>query len=261
MFTCSRLIISRMYCNNCGERGHVFKDCRHPIMSCGLILLDSTSLPCDPETMKILMVHRKHSMAFTEFVRGKYEVSDLIFIQKLMTNMTFEEHSIIKNSEFQNVWTFHWGVGRDHHSHEYETSKQKFITLDLSSLIIGGYSESEWGFPKGRRQHRESDLNCAIREFGEETEITRESYTICKNLILEESFKGTNGINYKHLYYIAISKETITPNSIMSREQEREICQVKWMSLKECSETTRPHYTERQQLIKQLESTVRMFHT
>lgn len=250
-----------MYCNNCGEKGHVFRDCRHPIMSCGLILLDSTSLPCDPELMKILMVQRKHSMAFTEFVRGKYEIGDLDFIRRLLSNMTFEEHNLIENSDFQDVWTFHWGVGRDHHSHEYETSRQKFLSLDFTNLTSGGYPESEWGFPKGRRQHREADLNCAIREFGEETEIPRESYTICKNLILEESFKGTNGINYKHLYYIAISKESITPNLIMSREQEREICKVKWMSLKECSETTRPHYTDRHQLIKQLQSTVRMFHT
>jgi hypothetical protein len=73
-----------MYCNNCGEKGHVFRDCTHPIMSCGLILLDASKLPCQPESVKVLMVRRKHSMAFTEFVRGKYDLHDHDFIRRLI---------------------------------------------------------------------------------------------------------------------------------------------------------------------------------
>ena len=42
----------------------------------------------------------------------------------------------------------------------------KFTKIDVITLIgTTGYDESEWGFPKERRQHRESDINCAIREF------------------------------------------------------------------------------------------------
>jgi hypothetical protein len=92
-----------MYCNNCGEKGHAFRDCGHPIMSCGIILLDSSKLPCDPRTVKVLMVRRKHSMAFTEFVRGKYEPRNLIFIKKLLANMTFDEHKLLKTLEFSDL--------------------------------------------------------------------------------------------------------------------------------------------------------------
>ena len=33
------------------------------------------------------------------------------------------------------------------------------------------YIEKDWGFPKGRRNLRESDYDCALREFEEETDI------------------------------------------------------------------------------------------
>jgi len=251
-----------MYCNNCGEKGHVFRDCIRPIISCGLILLNSPKLPCDPKTVQVLMVRRKHSMAFTEFVRGKYEVGNTLFIKKLFSNMTFEEHDLLRTKEFADVWTQHWGEGRDHHSHEYEVSKSRFEQLDISSYVgTEGYTESEWGFPKGRRQHRETDLNCAIREFSEETDISRESYTVCKNLTLEETFKGTNDVEYKHIYFISVLSKDIILNTIMSDEQQREICEIKWMTLSECLGITRPHLLQRAKLLEDLEKTITLFNT
>jgi len=251
-----------MYCNNCGEKGHVFRDCIQPIMSCGLILLDSSKLPCDPKTVKVLLVRRKHSMAFTEFVRGKYEVGNTSFIKKLFANMTFGEQELLKTLEFPDVWTQHWGVGRDHHSHEYEVSKSRFEKLNISSFVgTEGYPESEWGFPKGRRQHREADLNCAIREFSEETDIPREMYTVCKNLSLEETFRGTNEIEYRHVYFLSVTVGEIILNTVMTREQEREICEMRWMTLAECAQTTRPHLIQRATLLENLEKTITLFNT
>jgi 8-oxo-dGTP pyrophosphatase MutT (NUDIX family) len=208
------------------------------------------------------MVQRKHSMAFTEFVRGKYNPEDTEFIKRLICNMTFAEHTVLKSMDFSNIWTNHWGIGRDHHSHEYDNSKSKYDSLDILSLIgKEGYSESEWGFPKGRRQHREPDLNCAIREFTEETDIPRDSYTVCKNLILEETFKGTNNIDYRHLYFICVMKDPIILNSVMTSEQEREICQVKWMTLDECFQTTRPHLVQREKLLTDMRKIIQIFTT
>ena len=251
-----------MYCNNCGEKGHVFRDCTHPIMSCGLILLDASKLPCQPDSVKVLMVRRKHSMAFTEFVRGKYEVGNIAFIKKLFANMTFSEHELLQTLCFQDVWTQHWGVGRDHHSHEYEVSKARFEKLDISSFVgPEGYPESEWGFPKGRRQHREADINCAIREFSEETDIPRESYTVCKNLSLDETFRGTNDVEYRHLYFVSVVATDIVLNTVMTREQEREICEMRWMTLGECRQTTRPHMVQRATLLENLEKTITLFNT
>jgi 8-oxo-dGTP pyrophosphatase MutT (NUDIX family) len=200
-------------------------------------------------------------MAFTEFVRGKYDLHDHDFIRRLIENMTFGEHSLLTNLSFPDIWTQHWGVGRDHHSHEYEVSKTKFESLPISLFQGGGYEESEWGFPKGRRQHRETDLNCAIREFSEETDIPRETYTVCNNLSFEETYKGTNGVEYRHLYFLSVTTGDIVLNTVMTHEQEREICEVKWMTLTECSGTTRPHLLQRSTLLENLKKTITLFNT
>ena len=67
------------------------------------------------------------------------------------------------------------------------------------------YQNPEWGVPKGRRQNKESDLKCALREFCEETGLKSINIKIFKNVIpLEEIYIGLNGIEYKHTYFLAI---------------------------------------------------------
>jgi 8-oxo-dGTP pyrophosphatase MutT (NUDIX family) len=76
------------------------------------------------------------------------------------------------------------------------------------------YEEPEWGIPKGRRDNKETDLQCAIREFQEETQITGNELTIYKNILpLEEVYVGNNGIRYRHVYFIGELKGDITPVS------------------------------------------------
>ena len=59
------------------------------------------------------------------------------------------------------------------------------------------------GISKGRRNLKESDYDCAIREFQEETGIKEGEYYILKNIKpVEEIFYGSNNIRYKHIYYI-----------------------------------------------------------
>ena len=85
-----------------------------------------------------------------------------------------------------------------------ETNKEwiEKIRGKLSSKNI--YNYPEWGVPKGRRQNKESDLKCALREFSEETGIMSSNIKIYKNVIpLEEIYIGLNGIEYKHTYFLA----------------------------------------------------------
>ena len=64
--------------------------------------------------------------------------------------------------------------------------------------------EQEWGFPKGRRNYKESNINCALREFEEETGYDKQSVSIIKNLLpFEETFVGSNLKSYKHIYFFA----------------------------------------------------------
>ena len=51
------------------------------------------------------------------------------------------------------------------------------------------------GIPKGRRNNHESNMDCAIREFTEETNIDKKNYKILNNLhCIQENYTGTNGL-------------------------------------------------------------------
>lgn len=242
------------FCNNCGDQGHVFRSCPSPIISCGLLLLNVPTLPADPTKVGILMVRRKDSLSYMEFLRGKYELSNSKYIHTLIRNMTRYEQQKIVQHPFDELWNFMWGDGRDTRSTEYAESAEKFKALDKSRLIRdlpSSYNEPEWGFPKGRRIRRETDVDCAVREFLEETNISRDAYTLCPELSVSETFKGTNDITYRHNYFIALARnpDDIDLECPLTYTQRREISLVAWKTLAECRTLIRPHYVRRVELL------------
>ena len=254
-----------MYCNNCGEKGHVFKGCKDPIISCGLVLLrgiyEPLVFPVSSKTVSALMVRRKDSMCYTEFLRGKYSLGDPTYMKKLISNMTIAEQKRIAEEEFDTLWTLLWGPGKDVHSMEYEISKEKYSTLNRPELIkscASTYTEPEWGFPKGRRARGESDLDCAVREFNEETNIPASSYAICKDLKFIETFAGTNNVKYMHIYFVAklVTSTEIDIKQPFTSMQQKEISAIAWKTLAESKTITRPHYVERKNLISTIEKTI-----
>lgn len=251
-----------MYCNNCGDRGHVFKSCKDPITSCGILLLrgvfEPLELPVHPDQVSVLMVRRKDSMAYMEFIRGKYDRDNSEYIKKLLSNMTIQEQTILRTEEFDKLWTKLWGQGRDTHSIEYEVAKESYEYINREKLISevpSVYQEPEWGFPKGRRSKGETDLECAMREFEEETNILPEAYQVYEDLVFTEVFTGTNNVKYKHVYFVAILKNSkmINLEQKLTATQRREVSAVAWKTLKECKQITRPHYVERKSMIDDLE--------
>lgn len=253
-----------MYCNNCGEQGHVFRTCKEPIISCGLLFIRSAFeplvLPVDPKSVSVLMVRRKDSMSYMEFIRGKYNSNEEEYIKRQLSNMTIQEQKLILEEPFELLWTKLWGNSRDTESMEYEAARYKFNSLDKRRLISecsSRFNEPEWGFPKGRRMRGESDVQCACREFFEETNIPNEAYTVT-DLKFSETFIGTNNIKYKHIYYVALLKDSKLFNlkHRLTPVQRREISAVDWKTLTECKAITRPHYTERKKMITELEKMV-----
>lgn len=252
-----------MYCNNCGAKGHLFRSCNDPVLSCGIILIQSPSLPVISNT-NLIMIRRKDSMSFAEFMRGKYDSSDTDYVNRLIRNMTINEQQMIANEPFETVWRSVWGEDRS--SGDYEPSQHKFNVLDRQSLVANNpstYQEPEWGFPKGRRHRGESDVDCAIREFGEETNIPRDSYLVLRNIRLEETFEGLNGIQYRHIYFVALLKspDMVDLTQRFTPMQRREISGISWKSFEECDDLVRPHHVQRKAMLEQLKSIVTTFET
>lgn len=263
--TGSQLITqSSMYCNNCGEKGHIFRMCADPVLSCGIILLETPTIPVKSDTTRLLMIRRKDSMSFAEFMRGKYDVNNVEYVARLFKNMTIKEQYLIVTEPFEVIWKSLWGD--DHQSADFKISQQKFSELNVHDLVYNNFSmyiEPEWGFPKGRRIRGESDMDCAIREFNEESNIPREAYTTLKNIRLEETFEGLNGVRYKHIYFIGLLQKPEMVNIFQrfTPMQRREISAIRWKTWEECEKEIRPHHNQRQSMMNDLKSIIETFET
>jgi len=254
-----------MYCNNCGQQGHVFRTCKDPIISCGVLLLrglyEPMKLPADPKAVSVLMVKRKDSMSYVEFIRGKYDLDNMSFVEKLISNMTQLEQKWITEESFETLWNKLWGNGRDSHGLEFDLAQERFNSLDKKAIVSkcpSKYRDPEWGFPKGRRMKGESDLDCAIREFFEETNIPKEAYKVMPEVYFTEVFRGTNDVLYKHVYYLALLENSKVMNikQKLTLSQRREVSAVDWKTLSESKMITRAHYTERKRIIDEVSTYV-----
>ena len=96
------------YCNNCGIKGHLYKDCKKPVTSCGNIIfrIDKN----DPE---ILMVQRKDSLCYIEFIRGKYNLYNINYIQILIDKCTNSEKENLLKKSYDILWKELWLISED----------------------------------------------------------------------------------------------------------------------------------------------------
>ena len=250
-----------LYCGNCGKTGHNYKTCLAPIISLGIILVDKKVVP-----FKYLMIQRRDTLGFVEFMRGKYSSNNINYIKKLFKIMTKSERDLILNNDFDTLWDNLWMKNDNRYSfNEYRVSKNKFdmfkegvsinnehITFNkINTIVPVIYDSPEWGFPKGRRNLHESDLDCAKREFEEETGLNNNNYNILFNIDrINESFYGSNNIRYKHIYYLAELVEdtelTINPKN---KYQVTEISNINWYSYEECMNMIRPYNIEKKKAI------------
>lgn len=244
-------------CRNCGINGHLYKDCIHPIMSYGIICYKF-----EDGIIKFLMVQRKDSLAFMEFIRGKYDISNITYIIELITNMTINEKILLNSNDFDAIWNYAWcqcNNSNIKHTSEYTESKKKFALLLVNNILnnilkdLSNISyEQEWGFPKGRRKLKENNLDCGIREFCEETRILKTDIDIKKELdFFEEIFYGSNNILYKHVYYIAkINKNVKLELDKTCIEQVREIRALEWNTFEEVLQKINKKNIERKEIFK-----------
>lgn len=273
---------STIVCCNCGGLGHVYARCNHPVTSYGIICY---RLVYDVDTNSVfpeyLMVQRKDSLSYVEFIRGKYDLQNISYVLKMFSNMIEDERQMILTDDFDTLWTGLWSTTNGKNfMKEYNNSKEKFEKLRKGYLVRSASSdneimmvnidfliantqptmtETEWGFPKGRRNFSdEDDRKCALREFREETGINYRNVKFIREIKpFEEIFSGSNKIRYKHVYYVAkfcqldmeANAKLFDPNN---KHQAREIRDVKWFSYKDAQSKIRHFNVERKEVLTRL---------
>ena len=248
-------------CRNCGDSGHLYKSCPKPIMSFGIICYRKNE-----DQIEYLMIQRRDSLSFMEFIRGKYELMNITYIKRLMSNMTVYERELLLVDSFDDLWNKVWYQPIPRQTQEYLDAKDRYTRLKqgyhidkqfinmyhVLHEIKTEYKEPEWGFPKGRRRLKERDVDCAVREFCEETGVTKLDLELEEGHdSYEEIFFGTNDVKYRHVYYIAKMKMDpfrpliIDPNN---PHQVREVRQIKWFKSEDIFKNIRDHNIERKDL-------------
>lgn len=279
-------------CNNCGKKGHIFSQCKMPIISIGIIAVRKNPNTNDVE---YCMICRRNTLGFMDFIRGKYSVYNQYHITNMIKQMTKNEKNMLKTMEFDDIWNNVWGNTKrlcSQYKNEEQISREKFYQLrkgvlfgpngqlppppglkhpDVLSQYSGntnkiiGYNlnllidncgtyweDAEWGFPKGRRNFNESDLDCGLREFCEETGFiySKEKCNIVNNIFpFEETFIGSNYKSYKHKYFLLFVDYEYSENGFNVVSPNYEVSIIKWKNIDECLSSIRPYNLEKKNMI------------
>ena len=244
-------------CNNCGKQGHMFHQCKLPITSYGIIVFRPST-----EGIQFLMIRRKDSFGYIDFIRGKYTPYNIHQVQNMVNEMSISEKQRLMTNNFDQLWKDMWGdTSNSQYKSEEIASSKKFAQIKEGVIINTEFTnleniiersntiwvETEWEFPKGRRNPKEKDLECALREFEEETGISITKIRIIENVLpFEEIFIGTNHKSYKHKYFLAYMHE---PEDQLDNFQVTEVSKLEWKTLDKCLEDIRPYNLEKKKLI------------
>jgi len=260
------------FCNNCGNNGHIFYQCKQPITSVGIIVYrNSNNNKTNTVEPEYLLIRRKDTIGYVEFMRGKYNIHSKMYLLNIISEMTNDEKERLLTETFDSLWNKLWGNDiRNQYRSEEKVSREKFESLkngivlnnddySLETLIneankIHQWEETEWGFPKGRHNNQEKDLSCALREFEEETGISRSNINIIHNIIpFEEIFTGSNYKSYKHKYYVAYMNNDI---EIMNSYQHTEVSKMEWKSYESAIKLIRTYNLEKKEVLTRVNTLI-----
>ena len=275
----------------------MYRECRKPVMSYGVLLFSKvseavavagaavagagTSKDAEP---KILMIQRKDSLCYIEFLRGKYDLSNPSYVQLLIDKCSVGEKQRLANEPYDSLWKSLWGLTEIKPTMkfwgDYEKGKRKFEALaqglakgfakglakglandrfqvSLSTLLASSqtrYPTSEWEFPKGRRNQGETNKECAVREFQEETGYVPDDYSLLLNVKpFEEEYTGENHVRYKHVYYVGYLKNHQKDYSVdlQDKQQVSEIKDIQWFTKSEALSVLRDYHHTRFRVVHQ----------
>ena len=147
------------YCNNCGKPGHIYNQCKIPITSFGIVAFryvgkgsNTHNLEhqrCSDEEFgmfsvaegggkltndvvrrtesfepEFLMIRRKDTLGYIDFMRGKYLVQNKNYIMNMLKQMTVKERALLREGDFDKLWKNLWGEN---------TAVNKYKTEEISS--------------------------------------------------------------------------------------------------------------------------------
>lgn len=219
---------------------------------------------------QVLMVKRRYTYEFTEFVHHTFYKKK--FNPTIFDNMTNDEKIDIMSLKFSQMWyriTLRYEEKNVSYLHKKNLFEKRFLSDGGQSLInMLQHSQTRripevWELPKGRRLNarlatggngqQETEIETAVREFGEETLVTKNMYKLYPDIVKELTFSD-GGVNYAYMYYFGIVTSNFVPTqtSFKNYGQIKEISEMKWVNMNHIREISRSNISSQAPLEKLL---------
>ena len=155
--------MNELYCNNCKKVGHLYSFCKMPITSFGVIVYRIHPI----RGTEYLMICRKDTLGYIDFMRGKYPVNNIDCIMNLVDVMTLEEKDNLKTLSFEQLWTMLWN-NKDNLGYQYKMeerySREKFLQLKAEHDKTVNERNQQLAVIENKAKQRESELAKKIEE-------------------------------------------------------------------------------------------------
>jgi 8-oxo-dGTP pyrophosphatase MutT (NUDIX family) len=198
--------------------------------------------------IRFLMTLRRDTFCYESIIRGMYP--SLERLQEYIQSITFEEKERMLSYEFDMLWKDLWvSTKRRLYRIEYQSARDRYeknLTFIMECLhALVDYKKVTWEFPKGKMYSEETSMECALREFQEETNVSKSSIKIVKNAgLFEEMFTGSDGQMYQSKYYLGFIKngEEIPfrynkcPYNMRNDYVSDEVMSIAWLTYEEAEE-------------------------
>lgn len=211
------------------------------------------------DKIEFLLVQRSHSYEYGTLIMNKYQFDNIQLLKYMFQQMTPNEINNIITKNFDDLWKEYWKEEEINPNFQkvYQNSKETFNQLKTKKIKGKSYFDifkevksrkqfTEWGFPKGKKNNNESDIETAIREFKEETDIDTSKIKIYENILLEETFIGSDGKRYFYKYFLATTTDDINPKINQdNKTQIKEISNIRFINYNELSNLIETNYIDR----------------
>ena len=255
-------------CLNCSKFGHLYRDCRFPLTSYGILLFRYNK---ELNDIQYLMICRRHTFGYVEFIRACYKSHNPGYVKQLLMEMTIHERIKIQTLSFKELWLDLWQQTTTYYNHEYINALNAFNRLMnskmckeiLHTLADSVWTTPEWGFPKGKRNMSENPMQCAVREMQEESglvyNLNYKSVERNKSIPIQttEIFQSTDKRIYRHVYYIYTHQGTVDyVFNEKNQMQMREVSNISWFTYTECLAHIRCYNIAKRKMLTDLHPTI-----
>ena len=263
-------------CLKCGSIYHDSKICTGPVTSFGLIMFSNffkagrmyrTGKQCNNHsdlskysvhklqckiredtvrTPNIFLVERKDTIAFISIVQGTF--AGCKALTELVKELTCNERLNLLHLSFDELWKI---AGSARKNKIYCERKFQSVLPQLKILfpiIPCQYNEANYIMPKGRLKYNESTIDCAVREFSEETGYPKKDIQVLYNYpFFVDDFIGSDNKTYRNIFYIATIKENakLLYKLGQNAAQSKEVGNMGWFTLSESMDLIRDNQKKR----------------